>query len=36
MNLKETNRDSGYWVHLAEDMDQRRASVNNVMNLQIP
>jgi hypothetical protein len=39
-NIKTDLREKGWdgmdWVDLAQDMDQRRALVNTVMNLRVP
>jgi hypothetical protein len=36
MDLTEIGWGGMDWIHLAQDRDQRRASVNTVMNLQVP
>jgi hypothetical protein len=36
MDLKETGWDGVDWIHLAQDRDQWRALLNNVMNLRVP
>jgi hypothetical protein len=35
-DLRETGWDGTDWINLAQDIDQRRALVNMVMNLRIP
>jgi hypothetical protein len=32
----ETGREGVYWIHLAQDMERRRALVNTVMKLRFP
>jgi len=34
MNLKRNRRDGVVWIHLAQDRDQWRATVNMVMNIR--
>jgi hypothetical protein len=36
MDLSETGWDGFDWIDLAQDIDQWRALVNTVMNLQVP
>jgi hypothetical protein len=36
MDLREIGWDGGHWIDLAQDVDQWRALVNAVMNLQVP
>jgi hypothetical protein len=36
MDLRKTEGEGVDWLHLAQDMDQWRAVVNMVMNLQVP
>jgi hypothetical protein len=36
MDLREIGWDDMNWFHLAQDIDQRRALVNTVMNFQVP
>jgi hypothetical protein len=36
MDLREIRWDGVDWIDLAQDMDQWRALVNTVMNLQVP
>ena len=36
MDLREVNCDPGEWIDLAEDRDQWRACVREVMNLRVP
>jgi hypothetical protein len=36
MDLREIEWDGMDWIDLAQDMDQWRALVNSVMNLQVP
>jgi len=39
-NIGMARRDTGWegvdWIHLAQDKDQRRATLNTVMNLRVP
>jgi hypothetical protein len=35
MDLREKGRESVYWMHLAQDMDQWRTLLNKVMNLRV-
>jgi hypothetical protein len=36
MNVRETGWEGMGWMNLAQDMDQRQALVNMVMNLWVP
>jgi hypothetical protein len=36
MYLRETGWEDGDWLHLAQDRNQWRALMNNVMNLRVP
>jgi hypothetical protein len=36
MDLREIGWDGMYWIHLAQDRNQRIALVNTVMNLRVP
>jgi hypothetical protein len=36
VDLREGGIDGANWIQLAQDRDQRRASVNTVMNLRVP
>jgi hypothetical protein len=36
MDLRETVWDGMDWIDLAQDMEQWRALVNTIMNLQVP
>jgi hypothetical protein len=36
MDLSEIGRDGVDWIDMAQDMDQWRALVNTVLNLQVP
>jgi hypothetical protein len=35
-DLREIGRDGGDWIDLAQDMDQWRALLNTIVNLQVP